>query len=267
MTNSEKLCLQWNDFKQNISTSFGDLRGDKDFTDVTLACEDGHQVEAHKVILASSSPFFKELLRKNQHTHPLIYMRALRSEDLIAIIDFLYFGEANIFQENLDSFLALAEELKLKGLTRGVDDIGKQEKLQIPPTDQNLKKEKSQKMRNSSFEPEKQIFEESGTTIASLNETGPTSADLQRLDEQISSMITKSNISAGTGKGYLATCNVCGKQGPYNSMPRHVEANHISGISHTCDICGTSSRSRNGLRHHKKDYHKDQSFVSGPGML
>ena len=51
MTNSEKLCLQWNDFKQNISTSFGDLRGDKDFTDVTLACEDGHQVEAHKVIL------------------------------------------------------------------------------------------------------------------------------------------------------------------------------------------------------------------------
>ena len=122
-------------------------------------------------------------------------------------------------------------------------------------------------MINSSFEPEKQIFEDSGTTIASLNETGPTSADLQRLDEQISSMITKSNISAGTGKGYLATCNVCGKQGPSNSMPRHVEANHISGISHTCDICGTSSRSRNGLRHHKKDYHKDQSFVSGPGML
>ena len=53
MTNSEKLCLQWNDFKQNINAAFGDLRGDKDFTDVTLACEDGQQVEAHKVILAA----------------------------------------------------------------------------------------------------------------------------------------------------------------------------------------------------------------------
>ena len=28
-----------------------DLREDKEFTDVTLACEDGQQVEAHKVVL------------------------------------------------------------------------------------------------------------------------------------------------------------------------------------------------------------------------
>merc|ERR1719239_562028 len=121
MTNSEKLCLQWNDFKQNISASFGDLREDKEFTDITLACEDGQQVEAHKVVLAASSPFFKELLMKNRHPHPLVYMRALKSEDLIAIMDFLYFGEANVFQDNLDSFLALAEELKLKELTTGPD--------------------------------------------------------------------------------------------------------------------------------------------------
>ena len=68
---AEKLCLQWNDFKQNISTSFRNLRGNKEFTDVTLACEDGQQIEAHKAILASSSPFFKELLMKNKHPHPL----------------------------------------------------------------------------------------------------------------------------------------------------------------------------------------------------
>ena len=77
MTSSEKLCLQWNDFKQNISASLGDLRGDEDFTDVTLVCEDGQQVEAHKVILVASSPFFKELLRKNKHSHPLVYMTLL----------------------------------------------------------------------------------------------------------------------------------------------------------------------------------------------
>ena len=39
------------------------------------------------------------------------------SEDLVAIMDFLYNGEANVFQESLDAFLALAEELKLKGLS------------------------------------------------------------------------------------------------------------------------------------------------------
>ena len=72
---SEKLCLQWNDFQTNLTSAFRDLREDKEFTDVTLACEDGQQVEAHKVVLISSSPFFKNLLQRNKHPHPLIYMR------------------------------------------------------------------------------------------------------------------------------------------------------------------------------------------------
>ena len=49
----------------------------KDFSDVTQACEDGHQEKGHKVILASSSPFLKDLLVKNKHPHPLIYMRGV----------------------------------------------------------------------------------------------------------------------------------------------------------------------------------------------
>ena len=119
---SEKLCLQWNDFQENIKSAFGSLREDTDFADVTLACEDGQQVEAHKVILAASSPFFQKLLGRNKHPHPLIYMRGMKSEDLLAIVDFLYRGEANVFQENLDSFLAIAEELQLKGLMGKTDE-------------------------------------------------------------------------------------------------------------------------------------------------
>ena len=46
---SEKLCLQWTDFKDNISSAFGELRDDKEFTDVTLVCEDGQQMEAQKL--------------------------------------------------------------------------------------------------------------------------------------------------------------------------------------------------------------------------
>ena len=113
---SEKLCLQWNDFQENVKIAFENLREEKDFADVTLACEDGQQLEAHKVILAASSPFFQKLLGRNKHPHPLIYMRGMKSVDMLAIIDFLYCGEANVYQENLDSFLAIAEELQLKGL-------------------------------------------------------------------------------------------------------------------------------------------------------
>ena len=37
---AERLCLQWNDFRDNVTSAFGNLREDKDFSDVTLAYED-----------------------------------------------------------------------------------------------------------------------------------------------------------------------------------------------------------------------------------
>ena len=67
MIMGEQICLQWNDFKDIVSTSFRSLRDDRDFADVTLACEDGQQIEAHKVILAASSPFLQNLLKRNKH--------------------------------------------------------------------------------------------------------------------------------------------------------------------------------------------------------
>ena len=76
----EHLCLQWADFRENVDSAFGRLRYDKVFADVTLACEDGQQMDAHKVILAASSPIFEEILQRNKHPHPMIYMRGFQSK-------------------------------------------------------------------------------------------------------------------------------------------------------------------------------------------
>ena len=144
---TERLCLQWNDFKENAIGSLGSLKDDRDFLDVTLAAEDGKQVEAHKVILAISSPFFLNLLKRNKHPHPLIYMRGVKSEDLLAIVDFLYYGEANVYQENLDSFLAIAEELQLKGLMGNDLSDGSNQTKTAPP----LQKKKDQILNKPSM--------------------------------------------------------------------------------------------------------------------
>ena len=47
MTN-EKLCLKWIDFQNLVQVSFGYLRTDNDFADVTLVTEDGEKFEAGK---------------------------------------------------------------------------------------------------------------------------------------------------------------------------------------------------------------------------
>ena len=45
-------------------------------------------------------------------------MRGVKALELVAMVDFLYLGEATLNKESLDAFLSLAEELRLRGLSR-----------------------------------------------------------------------------------------------------------------------------------------------------
>jgi len=262
-TSDEKLCLKWNDFQENVTSAFGERRQDREFADVTLACDDGQQVEAHKVILASSSPFFLDILKRNKHPHPLIYMRGLKSEDLMALVDFLYFGEANVYQENLDSFLAIADELKLKGLTENqtIDE----ETTPLPVPKQKLKTKKEPLFQYSENEASPTTFTKLDEPNANKEDAGAVAvtdltvaADLQGLDEQINSMMELGGaITVGNLKKIARVCTVCGKEGYITDIKRHIEAAHITGVSHNCNICGKTSRSRHALRAHISRDHKE----------
>ena len=122
---TEKFCLRWNDFESNISSAFRELRDEKDFFDVTLACDD-EQIQSHKMILSACSPFFRNVLRRNPHQHPLIYLKGVKYTDLQSVLNFMYHGEVNIAQEELNSFLSVAEDLKVKGLTQNTTESQKQ---------------------------------------------------------------------------------------------------------------------------------------------
>ena len=129
---SEKFCLRWNDFESNISVAFRELRDDKDFFDVTLACDE-EQIQAHKVILSACSPFFRSILRKNPHAHPLLYLKGVKFSDLQSVLNFMYHGEVNVAQEELNSFLAVAEELRVKGLTQNQSSKKQESSFSAPP--------------------------------------------------------------------------------------------------------------------------------------
>jgi len=114
----EKYCLKWNDFTSNLSVAFQEMRTDEDFFDITLLTEDS-EIRCHKLVLGACSPHFRQIIKRLASIpNPAIYLRGVRHEDIKNILEFMYVGEVNVTHEDLDSFLGVAQDLSIKGLTQ-----------------------------------------------------------------------------------------------------------------------------------------------------
>merc|ERR1719319_1385426 len=117
------------------------------------------------------------------------------------MIDFLYFGEANVYQENLDSFLAVAEELQLKGLMGS----GAEEEAEKSNSKPQLKKKTKRPSQHQKYsQQETSTFNSSlvdqPSSVDRIESSSPlegivavtdytVAADLQDLDDKIKSMM------------------------------------------------------------------------------
>merc|ERR1712204_71941 len=270
-TMSEKFCLKWNDFQENVNSTIRNLRQECEFSDVTLACEDGQQVEAHKFILAASSPFFQNLLRRNNHPHPLIYMRGMKSDDLVAIVDFIYSGEASVSEANLDDFLATADELDLKGMSGGNKEKNKPgTKPELKP---NVKEEP-----NTKCVPENvgDVFQELSTLDESghgnpvdKSYSGQGTVALQSFgysDQGVTEEKSLIQTWAELGPGTIAllqqrfgfTGNLQELDGQINSLMKKGDNSMVYGkrsvATSVCTVCGAEGQTRN-IREHIEAKH------------
>ncbi|XP_012287447.1 broad-complex core protein isoforms 1/2/3/4/5 isoform X2 [Orussus abietinus] len=113
----EQFSLVWNSFPRNLSSGLYTLLTDEHLVDVTLAAE-GQILRAHKLILSVCSTYFRELFKGNSCKHPIVILKDVNYRDLSAMLHFMYQGEVNIKQEDIASFLKVAETLQIKGLTK-----------------------------------------------------------------------------------------------------------------------------------------------------
>ena len=102
---------------QNLTAAARIKMRNNDFCDVTLVSQDNQRIRAHKVILASVSTFFGNMLVNEMHHHPLIFMRGVEHKVLEALMDFIYSGETKLEKEFVRSFQRLIMELELFGIT------------------------------------------------------------------------------------------------------------------------------------------------------
>ena len=115
MSTASKYNLKWRDFRTTVSSSFGELRSDTELCDVTLVSEEEELVAAHKVVLSTSSNFFKSLLGKLSGPTPVVYLGGIDTKNLNYVLDYIYTGEVQLLHEDVDDFLDHARKFKVQG--------------------------------------------------------------------------------------------------------------------------------------------------------
>ncbi|KAF7388388.1 hypothetical protein HZH68_012330 [Vespula germanica] len=96
-------CLRWNNYQSNMTSVFHQLLQNEAFVDVTLACNEA-SLKAHKVVLSACSSYFQKLLLSNPCKHPTIIMpQDVCFNDLKFIIEFVYRGEIDVSQAELQT--------------------------------------------------------------------------------------------------------------------------------------------------------------------
>ena len=113
---AEFLHLKRSNFEKCVSNSFKDLLSHDEFVDVTLVSEDGKEIKAHKVVLGSCSSVLKSILTRNTGQHPIIYMLGVKYKELNSLVNFIYLGQTEIPQDNLELFMNIALRFEVQGL-------------------------------------------------------------------------------------------------------------------------------------------------------
>ena len=245
---SEKFCLKWNDFETNVSKSFGLLRNEEYLHDVTLVCDDNSQISAHKLVLSACSEFFNSIFKKNKHQNPLICLEGIAAKELQDILDYMYNGEANIFQEDLDQFLAVAQRFKIMGLLQKEESSTECDDKTFPEDTFSA----TDKSMGGSYDPDfdnqlkRPTVKKDTTRTLSLY-----GGDVNDINEQADELIET------LPNGFLK-CKHCGKEKRVSrrDMRNHAET-HLEGLSFDCQLCGRTFRSRNSLKSHRSQTHKN----------
>ena len=234
----EKFHLKWHDFQMNISNSLKDLRCEDDFYDVTLVGDDNHQVSAHKVILVTCSQYFKKVLKQNKHSSPLLCLLGLNHCDLKHILDYIYYGEVQLQQEELNRFLYVAKILELDGADQTETS--------------NLNEESSRKEEFCLIIREDEC--KNDTSVAITKDQPPVLyiADNENLAE-LKQLISESYSKTGPN---TFQCHHCPKTFSSSSHAKdHVES-HIEGTNFPCKYCGRSFKTRQQRRAHESSERK-----------
>ena len=275
----EKYTLTWHTYSDHLRSMMKELMMNEDFSDITLVTEDKKQIKANINILRLCSPVFKDILKKEQNSNQIMYLRGVQFTEMESIMQFIYLGEATFYEERMDEFLAVAKSLEIKELCNAETEVnnepddGPSTNDQDTPTEmvgeqtvisdemnlQRLKRQRRGVNINGSYECDQchkaySRQDHLTTHIKSKHEGIKYACD--QCDFQATQQGNLAIHIQSKHEGIKYACGQCDYQATQQgNLARHIQSKH-EGVKYPCDQCDFQSNWKQSLTEHIQSKHE-----------
>ena len=280
----EILTISLSDLKQERPNTLQDLFNDTHFTDITLATADDKQIQAHKIILSSFSPLFKNIILKNPHQKPLIYLKDIEYSELSLVMELIYLGQCQLNSDYLERVLTCAKDLHIVGLddhnfetqfsetafkVEVVKDVKEFKKIEKYEDNEHFERALDSKV-NTENEDDSKLIEANGqagqlqtshkidykSSQKSTTECPRCTKKFKMIGNLLNHVKNCQIINETIHGQVILRCHICTKVvQSHTSLNNHIITYHRKRFI-SCTLCPIQKRTDNGLAKHMKFAHE-----------
>ena len=228
----------WHTYIDHLKELLHQMKTDDAFTDVTLVSDDGRKIRAHKVVIGACSPTMKTLLTKKDTN--IIDLKGIAFEEIDSILQFIYLGEATLYEERMQEFLCVAQKLEIKELFKAETKC-----------DMNYEAETQSSLTNcipSKNEGNDSCHKKANHEVVKYR--------CNQCDKQFTRQWTLTNHIQSAHEGVKYACNQCDHEATAkHSLMVHVQSVH-EGIKYACNYCEQQFSQQGNLKRHIQAVHE-----------
>ena len=277
----EKVNLNWHTYTDHIKEILGELKSDGTFADVTLVTDDKKSIRAHRNILSACSSVFKDILKLHaENNQTVIFLRGVKQSEIEAILEFIYYGEATFYRENVNELLLVAKDLNIRGLGKHVEDADFSNGDPIKDISDKVKsviekfketndmKQEIDHGHNSEVEVMKYEcqkcdahFTEEGNLLKHNEYVHQFKYECYACDKHYADKGNLKRHIEAIHEGFKYECSMCNKEySDHTCLKRHIQSKH-KGLKYDCDQCCKQFTSRGALKKQFRTVHEGVKYV------
>jgi len=266
----EKFNLVWNTFTDHLKSMIGEWMTSPDMVDVTLVCEDKKYFKAHKIILSACSPVFKSIINNMPEKNPVIFLRGIHAQEIEAILQFIYLGQATVNEDRINELLNVANSLDIKEIgshvksnekssNGGMSDVNDFVKTYDIPLNQSHAGTYNLGGQNQLIlNKDDQKTEHNGLNVIQRGDNEYAGNVCYACDIFFTRAATLRDHNREIHEGIKHTCDKCNKQFSKKSNLQYHKKMVHEGVKYNCSQCNFRARTASNLQDHFYSDHMKQ---------